>query len=298
MARGDVHIIGAWGGSLCGDGGTPTSRRQCQECVWKQHEQESPPRTATASSDVTYVPQQSAAKVVVSMTSVPKRNGTLDPTLESLRRQTRPPDEIRLYLGPGCESVAWAGGGPPLVCVPTVDHGPVTKLSAAVDPSVRADAVVVTVDDDIVFAPRWLETLLGYVERYPDDAVGMAGWNADVLLSTGCYERAAGPCDVIEGFGGVAYHKWFFGPDILHPPQQLKFVDDVWISSYLHRLGIVRRVVPGQEEFVDTTRSSSQEGIHTRGDFDSRNKEGAKLYLPHYEERGAARRRRLEATCR
>jgi len=230
------------------------------------------------------------------MTSVPSRNSTLDPTLKSLQNQTQPPDEIRLYLGPGCESVQWSEKGPPLYSIPTVDHGPVTKLSAAVDPYVRADAVIITVDDDIVFAPRWLETLLEHVERYPDNAVGMAGWNADVLLSTGRYERASGPCDVIEGFGGVAYHKWFFESDILRPPKQIKYVDDVWISGYLHRIGITRRVVPGQAEFVNTSRSACQAGIHTRGDFDFLNKKAAKMCFPHHKRLEAARERKLKAT--
>lgn len=293
------HIFNNNGNTLCGmTGGEARQFSVCPECMSLDKVLNLNPHN-TGPSETTYIPQQSDAKVVISITSVPARNGTLDPTLESLRNQTRPPDEIRLYLGPGCERVQWTKDDrPPLVCVPTIDHGPVTKLSAAVDPCVRADAVIITVDDDIVFAARWLETLLGYVDKHPDDAVGMAGWNADVLLSTGRYERASGPCDVIEGFGGVAYHKWFFGPDILLPPPQLKFVDDVWISSYLHRLGIVRRVVPGQEKFVDTTRSSIQEGIHTKNDFDLSNKQGVKLYLPHYEERGIARRRRIEAEGR
>jgi hypothetical protein len=300
MARGDVHIIGPRGGSYCGEGGYPTTRRPCQECLWAKETHETPPRDATTptrdvdDADI-HVPHMSEAKVVVSMTSVPSRNGTLDPTLQSLRTQTRPPDEIRLYLGPGCERVQWTKKGPPLYCIPTVDRGPVTKLSAAADPYVRADAVIVTVDDDIVFAPQWLETLLGYADRHPDDAVGMAGWNADELLTTGRYERASGPCDVIEGFSGVAYRKWFFDRDVMHPPNSLKYVDDVWISGYLHRLGIVRRVVPGQERLVDTTRSSNQEGIHTRADFDSLNKEGARMCFPNYKKIGAARRRKLKA---
>ncbi len=297
MARGDVHITGHWGGSLCGEAGLPTTRRQCQECVWKEHERELPARDATTSlSEIAYVAQQSSARVVISMTSIPARNGTIDPTLQSLRNQTRRPDEIRLYLGPGCEHVQWTGDGPPIYCIPTVDHGPVTKLSAAVDLCVRADAVIITVDDDIVFAQQWLESLLEHVDKHPDDAVGMAGWNADVLLSTGRYERASGPCDVIEGFGGVAYRKWFFGPDILHPPAHLRHVDDVWISWYLHRLGITRRVVPGQEKLVDTSRSASQEGIHTRGDFDDLNKGGVMQCFPHYRELSDVRRRRVEAT--
>lgn len=299
MASGDIHIIGEWGGSLCGSGiGPTTARRQCQECVWKRDSRlpDGANDAITPVSPAPYDTHASDAKVVISMTSVPTRNGTLGPTLASLRNQTRLPDEIRLYLGDGCDHVSWKNNdGPELNCISSTDYGPVTKLSAAVDDRVRPDAIVITVDDDIVFAPLWLERLLGYVEQYPNEAIGMAGWNIDTLLSTGRYERAAGPCDVIEGFGGVAYRKWFFDQEILHPPKDIKFVDDVWISSYLNRLGIVRRVVPGQPELVDTTRSSQQAGIHTRPDFDALNKRAAVTGFPHHKEVAAMRARAATA---
>lgn len=55
MGRGDVHIIGYWGGPLCGGGGgAPTSNRQCQECVWAEDRQPLPPiskQPTTAPSD-------------------------------------------------------------------------------------------------------------------------------------------------------------------------------------------------------------------------------------------------------
>ncbi len=39
MARGDIHIIGGWGGALCGRGDIATTRRPCQECAWEQDRQ-------------------------------------------------------------------------------------------------------------------------------------------------------------------------------------------------------------------------------------------------------------------
>ncbi len=36
MARGDIHIIGGWGGALCGRGDIATTRRPCQECLWAE----------------------------------------------------------------------------------------------------------------------------------------------------------------------------------------------------------------------------------------------------------------------
>lgn len=232
-------------------------------------------------------------RVVVSMTSVPARNGTLGPTITSLRAQTRPPDEIRLYIGPGCAPIA-DRGSPPVICVSTTDCGPVTKLGAVADKAVRPDAIIVTVDDDITFHKAWLATLLGYTNDFPDDAIGMAGWNAAPLIEFGIFEMANGPCDVIEGFGGVAYRKWFFGPDVLRPPDSMKWVDDVWISSYLQRAGIPRRVV--HERMVDISRSQSS-GIHTRPDFLELNKRAAMAAFATHERIALLARKAAARPC-
>ena len=214
--------------------------------------------------------------IVISMTSIPARNGTLDPTINSLRSQTRPPDEIRLYLGPGCCIYDSGIDEPPVICKYVKDRGPVTKLSAVVDPAVRSDSIIITVDDDIRFHQEWLETLLQHVQKHPDAAIGMAGWNRKDLIERGRFERAAGECDVIEGFAGVAYRKWFFSQDVLEPPEEIKFVDDVWISAYLNEIGIKRVVVPGAETLIDIKSSDASAcGIHTRPDFAALNRRAA-----------------------
>ena len=95
---GDVHMPGPGGGPLCGSNGPLrgyyATSRACTACATFE-------RTAHVAH--LFAPSSpSALHVVVSMTSIPARNGTLGPTIASLRAQTRPPNEIRLYLGPGC----------------------------------------------------------------------------------------------------------------------------------------------------------------------------------------------------
>jgi hypothetical protein len=208
------------------------------------------------------------ARVVISMTTVPARNGTLAPTIASLLGQSKRPHDIRLYLSPGSEPVAGATN------IPAIDYGPVTKLSAALDPTVPSDAIIVTADDDIVFHRDWLYTLVKHALRHENEAIGYAGWYAEVLINSGTFQRASGLTDVIEGFGGVAYRKHFFRPDVMHPPASMKWVDDVWISSYLRKAGIARRVIPGAEKMVDVSRSVSS-GIHTRPNFKELNTQAA-----------------------
>jgi hypothetical protein len=208
-----------------------------------------------------------AYHVVISMTSIPARAGTLGPTLASLRAQTRPPDEIRLYVGDDVPCPPELDRG----CVyPLGDHGPVTKISAVLM-TLPANAIVVTVDDDQIYQPAWLKTLLVGVAAHPEAAVGMAGWNvkgflADPVSGTYHWARPNTKCDVLEGFAGVAYRPKWFTADILDPPEEFRWVDDVWISSYLRRRRVPRYVVhtPMCEHQSPDVKLP---GIHNRPDF-------------------------------
>ena len=210
--------------------------------------------------------------VIVSLTSIPRRNHTLGPTITSLLNQQRPPDEIRLYLTPGCEHVAG------IRCYDVVDRGPVTKLSAAVDPYLPAEALIVTVDDDVLYAPTWLATLVEAANAMPTCAVGRSGWDANDFITNpihGFYVWATGDtCDVLEGWSGVAYRRGFFDATILEPPPAFHHVDDVWISGYLAKRGIGRRLVRPQ---LATARTDSTPGLHNRPDFLTLNRRAAIL---------------------
>jgi hypothetical protein len=211
-------------------------------------------------------------QVIVSMTSIPARNGRLASTLASLQSQTRLPDEIRLYLGPGCALVA------DVTCVDVEDRGPITKLSAVVDPEIPDDALIVTVDDDILYEPTWLETLVAAAEASPGAVVGRSGWLvADFLRSEhhGYFIWAQeDTCDVLEGWAGVAYRKSFFDGSVLEPPPEFRLVDDVWISGYLYRRGIERRIVRPPMAIPDP---KGLPGLHNRSDFVKLNRKAARI---------------------
>ncbi len=205
------------------------------------------------------------------MTTVPSRNGTLGKTIASLRRQLVKADEIRLYLTPGCEPIDGVR------CLEVEDRGPVTKLSAVTDESLHPDTLVITVDDDVEYQPGWLRKLVLSAKRYPNDALGMSGWNArgfiaDPVNGTYAWAMRVGSCDVLEGCGGVAYRRRFFEPDVMNPPAEFRFVDDVWISSYLARRKIKRRLVG-----LKMSHSRSHDGLSYRSDFVELNRRAAIL---------------------
>lgn len=218
-------------------------------------------------------------KVVVSMTTIPARNGTLGPTLRSLDRQTLQPDDVRIYAADGAGD--WDAQDLDFVTLhSSPDYGPITKLSAVLDPELDDDDLVVTVDDDIIYEPDWLETLVAAAAAHPRDAVGMSGWNAHRMLESThgsfAFVRPPATCDVLEGWSGAAYRVGWFDASVMMPvcSRELRLVDDVWISSFLEKRGIARRVVcrPRAAEAYP-----GRAGLHTRPDFKQLNRAAARL---------------------
>lgn len=218
--------------------------------------------------------------VVVSLTTIQARNGTLGPALSSIAAQSGVPlpYEVRVYATAGCVrpaalyGAAWIG--------PVFDYGPLTKLSAVRDLALPDDAIVVTCDDDQIYDPRWLATLVAAARAHPACAVGLSGWNARGFLAGAAgrdhYEWVRPPsvCDVLEGFAGVAYRRGFFDEGVWDVPDSCRRVDDVWISGYLHRRGVVRRVTDSRR---CRPAPSDASGLHTRGDFVAQNRAAARM---------------------
>lgn len=210
------------------------------------------------------------------MTTIPARNGTLDPTIRSLMGQTHRADEVRIHTIPGVELDA-SGWSEALFAVNVDDHGPVTKLWPAIDAALAPDDLIVTVDDDIVYAPNWLALIAAAAEQYPSDAIGFSGWNvASFLAGRNAYDFMSAPqerVDVLEGWAGVAYRRRFFdGVAILNPPPAFQFVDDVWISSRLAKKGINRRLIAFPQA---RPVNGDAPGLHTRHDFREMNRHAA-----------------------
>jgi len=236
-------------------------------------------------------------KVILSMTSTAARNGTRGDTLDSLLAQTRKADEIRLYADPVLmldETLArYLGPATGFHLIPCRDRGPVTKLGAITDSRIGQDDLIVTVDDDIIYEPRWLETLVAGAEKHPDYAVGFCGWNAADFLrawkdndpkgGTYVWPPVPGPCDVLEGWAGVAYRKRFFHfvshpvgdggfYPVLSPLPMFRNVDDVWISWQLHRWNVPRAIIGHK---MSRERDGALPGLHNQPDFEDSNRKAA-----------------------
>ena len=209
-------------------------------------------------------------RIVVTLTSIPQRVRMLAPTLRSLLEQSESANRIIVALPekarrdgstyPHAEQLHLPPGVERLTCE---DEGPATKLLPAL--IAEPDALLVVVDDDVIYPPDFLRTLLKAHRRNPRAAVGYRGVclaegvafgelshvfatnvkideRVDVLFGTWGYLLPPGALDrAVHDFSGT--------------PEALRMVDDVWISGHLARRGIARLITPAHELPIETLSS-------------------------------------------
>jgi hypothetical protein len=205
-------------------------------------------------------------RIIASLSTVPDRMNNLTPTIRSLLKQTRPPDEIvlaipefsvreqRPYLVPKYISEL------PRVRVlrSRKDWGPATKFIAAIQDELEArrqNTLIMVVDDDRVYPRDALQTYLHYSAQLPDAALCFRGaampstldWD-DATMIRASELREPRPVAVITGCGSYLIRPRFFDEslwDYSVAPQVAFHIDDIWISGCLSRRGVKRYVVPG-----------------------------------------------------
>lgn len=221
--------------------------------------------------------------VFVGMTTIPARVPHILPVLSSVARQTFAPaaffvsvpefskrENMPYPLDEISEKLAAAETRFPMTLnmVPD-DYGPLTKLVGLLLGSEVGKRgppdLLVTIDDDAELDPRFLERLVAASARYPGDAVAFCGHAINVfgLLPTRWGFR--GPANtlgdalslpdgarvnVVCGFGGVCYPATAFRrrldpfmESLRKSYPQLGKNDDLYISAWLARLGVTKRVV-------------------------------------------------------
>lgn len=200
-----------------------------------------------------------AERVVVSLTTIPERIGFLGPVLAGLLEQDRRPDRVVLAL----PEVSLRSGRPyprpenlpaGVDILPCLDTGPSTKLL----PALRAepDAHIVVADDDVIYPHDFVSTLLAGHRAMPDAAIGLRGWSIEPEVEPRHYEHVWGTAlrtpkqvDILLGVWGYLIPPGSLD-DAVHDyegyPEEMRWVDDVWVSGHLARRGVVRRVVPSR----------------------------------------------------
>lgn len=208
-------------------------------------------------------------RVVISLTTSPKRITKLDSTLQSLLRQTSQPDIIQINIPhifkrtnqtfPSLDTLPFLDD-PLIRVVRCEDVGPATKLLPTLMTERHPATIIIIVDDDTNY-PQ--DMVLRMVEGMAKDPTYIqVGHCGDPLLanSEADFERDYGYpfgrpsaehkelccCQLLEGFGGVAYKRSFFNNQTYPLEDYLKVAladsrcfrsDDLVISNYLTMVG-------------------------------------------------------------
>lgn len=215
-------------------------------------------------------PRSAAARperIVVSLTTIPARTAMMGPALRSLLDQDTPADRIMLCLPRHSRRSGAPYPEPGTLNLPEgvdvlrcEDQGPATKLLPAL--KAEPEALIVVADDDVIYPRDFLSTLLQAHRRRPEAALGLRGaclregvrfpdlWHelcsgidgmreVDILFGTWGFMVPAARMDAaVHDFSGHA--------------EAVRWVDDVWISGHLARLGIPRLVVPARSFPIET----------------------------------------------
>jgi Glycosyl transferase family 2 len=204
-------------------------------------------------------------RVIASLSTVPDRIANLGPTIRSLLKQTRPPDEIVLAIPEFSVRERRPYVVPKYVSrLPRVrvlhcgeDWGPATKFIAAIQDELaggRENTLIMVVDDDRVYPRDALETYLHYHTQLPEAALCFRGaampstldWD-DAKMIYAKDLREPRPVAVITGCGSYLVRAGFFDQslwDYSGAPPVAFYIDDIWISAWLSRRGVKRYVVP------------------------------------------------------
>src|ERR1700745_318052 len=193
------------------------------------------PRNRERRRQIRFIRETLAAKrtfdgrrVIASLTTVPDRINNLRPTIRSLLKQTRPPDEIVLAIPEFSVREQRPYVVPKYISrLPRVrvlrcaeDWGPATKFIGAIQDELaagRENSLIMVVDDDRLYPRDALETYLYYSEQLPNAALCFRGaampssldWD-DAKMIRASEVREPCPVAVITGCGSYLIQPRFF----------------------------------------------------------------------------------------
>lgn len=183
-------------------------------------------------------------KVIISFTTMPTRIELSKYMLSSIFSQTQRVDEIRLYIPKRTRSnmeykiplwmkriVKKLPEFRIIIC--DKDWGPATKIIPAIMSEKGNHSYVIYLDDDMIYHPKTIETLIQYSNIYPERAISNKG-NKHIL----------------QGFSGCIVRSDFFDIDKLKSihnyPPEVFYEDDVYISGMLEENNIKKIITEHQ----------------------------------------------------
>ncbi|CAK0827124.1 unnamed protein product [Prorocentrum cordatum] len=198
-------------------------------------------------------------RVVVVMTTIPPRIERIEPVLDAMLAQTWPLDKLYLSIphtynrtGEPYVIPDWLRSKSGVHIARCEDMGPGTHLLNGLRLEQDPWAFIVVVDDDHIYSPDLVETLMRAALAHPGNAVAAQGFlsvpGLEITKDSPRYLHdqgfASGP--VLVSYLGVVYQRGFFDDTVFDyslAAEQCKYQDDMWFSAHLALKGIGRVVL-------------------------------------------------------
>lgn len=246
------------------------------------------------------------SKLIVSLTTSPKRLPLLGTTLDSIISQNVKPKQIIVNIPKIFKRTGEEYPDPISIFGDTYkdyviwnqdceDNGPITKLQATLEKIEETEDIwIVTIDDDIRYLQYTLElymTTILRVENSKTIAYGLSGfmWYNNRIQAI----HEIRPVNVIEGYGSVCYHRSHFRNKSWNSylkkcleNNDCKFSDDVIISNWLSLTKICRIIVSApwvNRRLMWSTKcildhGNESDALHNSGDLDNTGTNNADRY--------------------
>jgi hypothetical protein len=185
-------------------------------------------------------------RMVVSLTTSPKRIKNIKPVIESMMRQTLSPDRIYINLphvfkrdGSTFDDIPEFLKNNGRVYINRCDDvGPATKVLGCVNLE-KDDTIILSIDDDIYYPDNLLEYYMEYFNKF--EGCCITGTTFMYLQNKKEYLPLK-RCEILEGFSGVLYRnsmlKDFDIKSMDKLPKECLLGDDFLLSNHLRKKGI------------------------------------------------------------
>ena len=220
--------------------------------------------------------------IIVSLTSFPQRINIVVKTVKTLLTQTMKPDMVILWLAP--EQFPNGEEDLPKELLDlkkfglTIDWYKDIRSYKKIIPALKKypDAVIITTDDDIYYAPDTIETLYKSYLKYPNeiqahrcDWLGVNGINGITWAKTrelykDLHRGEASFRQRLTGYGAVLYPPHSLYKDVTNEELIAKTIpthDDVWLWAMAVLNGTKTRLVKGYSESINYVEDSQQYGL-------------------------------------
>ena len=219
-------------------------------------------------------------EIIVSLTSFPDRIHTVIKTIKTLLNQTKKPDKIILWLAP--EQFPSREKDLPKELLDlqeyglTIDWYKDIRSYKKIIPALKKypDAIIITTDDDIYYAPDTLETLYNSYLEYPGEihahrcdwlsVNNTVTWAKTRELYKDLHRGEASFRQRLTGYGAVLYPPNSLYKDVTNEDIISKTIpthDDIWLWAMAVLQGTKTRLVKGYSESINYIESSQQYGL-------------------------------------